>query len=80
MQTETQELEEHNRRTSRNWGYNLMSVRDAGGTKMSNDVVVRWHVPKPEDYYYYKYIPEGTIEIDGKLYDVEELRSFLRWA
>ena len=53
MQTETQELEEHNRRTSRNWGYNLMSVRDAGGTKMSNNVVVRWHVPKPEDYYYY---------------------------
>ena len=80
MQTETQELEEHNRRTSRTQGYNLMSVRDAGAAKLSNGVLVRWHVPKPEDYTHYSSIPPGTFEIDGKLFDVEELRSFLRWA
>jgi hypothetical protein len=80
MQTETQELEEHNRRTSRTQGYNLMSVRDAGAAKLSNGVLVRWHVPKPEDYHQYHYVPEGKIVIGGKLFDVEELRSFLRWA
>lgn len=75
------------RREGRNNGYKLARDRDQGWARMTNGVLVKWHVPRPDvtselpDFYVFPPdIPEGSVDIDGRLYDVEELRKWLRWA
>lgn len=79
-------------REKRKMGYSLMDVRDQGGTVLSNGVRIHWGVKRREIpqalvdempfgiYVYPKYVPDNMMEIDGKLYDAEELRRYLRWA
>lgn len=75
------------RRGTRNSGFRLMRDRDLGHQRLSNGVLLEWHVPPPTDfdalpdlYLYPKDIPVGHVAIDGKLYDTEELLKYLRWA
>lgn len=77
---EVAELDASKQADTRKSGFKLMSVRDQGNTMLSNGSRVFWHIPKPQGYTHYRSIPPGTFEIDGKLFDAEELQKVLRWA
>lgn len=77
---EIAEMDDSQRVEARKSGYSLMSVRDRGNTVLSNGVRIFWNIRKPENYTHYRSVPVGTVELDGKLYDAEELQKFLRWA
>lgn len=77
---EIAELDENTQRETRKSGFSLMSVRDQGTTVLSNGSRVYWHIAKPQYYSHHRSVPDGTLEIDGKLFDAEELRKYLRWA
>ncbi len=71
----------------RNSAFRTMKDRDLGSYRLSNGALVEWHVPPPEnldglpDFFLFpKDIPVGSVAIDGKLYNLEELRKWLRWA
>lgn len=73
------------RRQNRANGFSLMKDRDMGSHRLSNGVLMNWHVPKPkEGDYIWRHIPEDgfELEIDGKriLFNTEEFRRWLRWA
>jgi hypothetical protein len=81
------EKAESDRRTGRNNGYGLMRERDRGWARLSNGALIQWHTPRPKitselpDYYVFPpSIPPTMVAIDGKLYDTEDLRKWLRWA
>lgn len=81
------EQAEDDRRTGRNKGYRLMRDRDRGWARLSNGVLIQWRIPDPlstdqlPDYYMFPArVPAGMVAIDGKLYDAEDLRKWLRWA
>lgn len=77
---EIAERDEMNRTERRKSGFDLMPIRDRGWAVLSNGVRVRWHTDKFDDYGIRSTVPDGTFEIDGKLYNAEELMKFLRWA
>ena len=77
---EVAELDASKQVDARKSGYKLMSVRDQGSTLLSNGSRVYWHIPKPQEYTHYRSVPPGTFEIDGKLFDAEELSKYLRWS
>lgn len=78
---EIAEFNEYKRREDRSSGFGLMAVRDKGWARLKNGVVVNWNVDRPlESGEARDYVPDEMIKIDGKLYDADELRSFLRWA
>lgn len=70
------------RKGRRTKAFKTMQVRDLGSKRLSNGVLLEWHTPKPEDDgpWLWKSIPPNMIMLDGKLYDTEELRKWLRWA
>jgi len=80
------EMEEAKQKDARKSGFALMGTRDSGRAKLDNGVVVEWHVDRDwseevngiatKD----STVPPGTFKIDGKLYDAENLRHWLRWA
>lgn len=82
------EMEEAKQKETRATGFALMNTRDGGVAKLDNGVVVRWHTDRFQEFDDYRYgtievhdtVPPGTFEIDGKLYDAENLRHWLRWA
>lgn len=86
---EIAELDETKTREVRNLGLKMMPIRDIGSAQLSNGKVVRWHgKPTPIDYetphgamtITEGHVPSGTFEVDGTLYNAEELRKYLRWA
>lgn len=70
------------RKQSRAQGFQMMDVRDQGTAVLSNGVRIEWHVPKDrrEDYVGYSGVPNGMFLLDGKVYDGEEFRRWLRWV
>lgn len=92
---EIAEMDEMKQSDLRKGGFSLMSVRDRGQATLSNGAKVFWHTNNPpiqefEDPKWGRIevrdntIPEGMfgIELGGKtvLFNVEELRRFIRWA
>jgi len=83
----SQEVSEMDKMNNRKSGYALMSIKDRGFARLSNSVVVRWNAPTPWSepsgdklQTRRSTIPDGTFEINGILFNAEELRKFLRWA
>jgi hypothetical protein len=75
------EQAEHEQRQSRNNGLSLMEVRDRGWYKLDNGSVIEWGVDRPlYNGEVRRHVPEGYFFLNGKIYDVDEFRKFLRWA
>lgn len=79
------------RKRSRSRGFSKMAERDKGWQRLKNGALVRWHVPTEwsEDMELPNgsviqvkdaTVPPETFEIDGKIFNAEELRRWLRWA
>lgn len=83
------------RRQNRAGGFSLMKDRDSGSHRLSNGVMMYWHIPRPEEIPTQSYDgveigvwpgspPPGhfALEIDGKkvVFDAEDFRHWLRWA
>lgn len=80
---EIAELDEANKKETRKQGFALMPIRDRGHARLSSGADVRWHTDKwttQGNFMLRSTVPSGMFEIDGKLYDAEELRKYLRWA
>lgn len=88
---EISEIEEAKRKKTRSTGLKLMGTRDSGRDRLSNGAYVRWHTENPPFYTVSTStsgditvtegtVPEGMLEINGVLYEAEELRKVLRWA
>jgi hypothetical protein len=78
---EQAEQAQANRKQKRNYAFRAMHDRDRGWARLSNGVIIEWHTNTPlEEYVPRKRIQPGTILLDGKHYDVEEVRKWLRWA
>ncbi len=74
------------RHRSRRQGFDKMYERDAMWHRLSNDVVMLWHVPKdrkPPDTII-ENVPDDSfaLVIDGKThyFKLDEFRKWLRWA
>lgn len=84
---EIKELDDTNKRATRNTGLAMMSVRDQGQASLKNynggDVKVAWHTPHFNNGVR-RDIPDGMFVIDHKgetlAFDAEELQKVLRWA
>ncbi len=80
-QEEVAELDEFKRRDTRNSGYNLMSVRDRGWSRLSNGSLLQWHTDSPlRECEARQSVYNGDLLIDGKAFTAEELMKYLRWA
>ena len=80
------EQAKEDRHQARKNGYSKMEERDRGYQRLSNGSSVRWHI-EPEWSEEVNGISTleatvapGVFEIDGKEFDAEELRKWLRWA
>jgi hypothetical protein len=77
LELEEQEL----RKESRKKGYSMMDIRDRGWAKLSNGSIIEWSVDRPlAEGEVRRRIEKGTVILDEKLYDVDELLRWLRWA
>lgn len=84
---EAEELEEYNRKRTRKRGYSMMSVRDRGYSILNNGVKIVWPVAgewsEEQGGIQTKSgtgVPTGHFKLDGKLYDADDFRRFLRWV
>lgn len=78
---EIAEMDATKQKETRAMGLDLMPVRDRGWGKLRNGTLVEWHTDRPlQELEARRYVPDGMVVIDNKLYDTEELRRFLRWA
>tara|TARA_R110000868_G_C10361469_1_gene717369 strand:+ start:113 stop:400 length:288 start_codon:yes stop_codon:yes gene_type:complete len=82
------ELDEVNRRETRNTGFSLMNVRDKGYHEWGSygkRIAIEWHTNrKMKDYEVRTIIPDGHVVLHiGKekaLIKAEDLNKWLRWA
>lgn len=81
---EKADMAEAERRERRNSGLDLMQARDRGGARLSNGVIMEWHVDNRQPYQPYRNLPPGyfVLTIDGKsaLFDTEEFKEHFRWV
>lgn len=81
---EVAEMDETKNREQRSSGFALMGSRDSGAVKLSNGILMNWHVSKPDTRYPYRRIEPGTfiLRINGKdhVFDADEFGKFLRWT
>lgn len=87
---EIAEFDDFQKKETRKGGLNLMPVRDRGSAVMSNGSRVRWHTSNPpkqsfeidgkEAVVTSGTIPDGMFEINGVIFNAEELMRHLRWA
>ena len=87
---EIAEFDDFQKKETRKGGLDLMPVRDRGAAKLSNGASVRWHTNNPpkqvldldgkEMIITSGTVPDGTFEVNGVLFNAEELMKHLRWA
>lgn len=78
---EAVELAADTRKRKRGEGFALMSVRDRGWKRLSNGVLMEWQVDRPlEEYEVRTHVPNGMFKLDGKMYDADDFRKYLRWV
>lgn len=75
------EQAEHDSKQNRSNGLSLAEIRDRGWSKLSNGIMMEWHIDRPmEEGEVRRNIPEGFFVLDGKVYELDEFNRFLRWA
>lgn len=70
---------------TRKTGFAKMSERDRGWVRLSNGVIMEWHVARPlVEFEARKNVPDGKvilrIDKEDMVFDAEELKKWLRWA